>query len=331
MTTQDAKVEQVHTPIINDVPAADNYTVIDSIESLKEIKPGIIYGIPGNKFDNLFEKGFLVIKSNRKELKQIEAKKQSCQKVGMTTNALVVPASIAKKAGYILVNPITRQEATDEEIPSKLTIMEGNTRAHACYSASKEKKPFDYIFTLSCYSSPEQFRNAYRQTNLCNERTKVKDYTNDVLTTETENPILKSYRDKCHKGLAPKAAAFATLGKEITKNDITSIFNGKMPSSLGESSILQFSERIYDVVFKTFSPTKITPIVKGTVFWKWTASKLNNAKNDQEREDVTTQIEKVFKEMNASVSNQIRDAKGSGGKTKEQHIHALLENEYQKY
>lgn len=309
----------------------DGFVRITCADEAQEIKQGVIYKIPGEKFEELFAVMFLLIASNRKEKKQIEAKKVSCQSVGMTTPAICVDAGIAGAAGYELVNPITGEKAKNEDLKEKLAIMEGNTRAHACLAAAREGKPFDYTFLKMGYSTPDLFKTAYRQTNLCNERTKVKDYTNDVLATETSNPILKSYRDKCESGVSPKAAAYATLGKEITKRDITSIFNGKTPDSLNDTGILKYSDRIYKAVCDTFSPNKVTPLIKGTVFWRWTAAKLIGAKTEKDREDVTVKIENVFRQMTACVCNLIRDAKGNGSKTREQIIHELLNTEYSKY
>lgn len=309
----------------------DGFVRITCADEAKEIKQGVLYKIPGEKFEELFAVIFLLIASNRKEKKQIDAKKLSCQSVGMTTPALAVGAQIVSDAGYELVNPITGEKAQDKDLKDKLAIMEGNTRSHACLAAAREGNPFDYTFLRMSYSTPDLFKTAYRQTNLCNERTKVKDYTNDVLATETSNPILKSYRDKCDQGISPKGAAYATLLKEITKRDITSIFNGKTPDALNDKDILKYSDRIYKAVVETFSPNKLTPLVKGTIFWRWTASKLAVAKNEEDREDVTTKIENVFKQMTASICNLIRDAKGNGSNTREQIIHKLLDTEYSKY
>lgn len=310
----------------------DGFVCIESADASKEIKQGVLYKISGKHFEKVFGESFVLIASNRKERKQIDAKKDSCQDVGMTTPALVVNAETARAAGYELVHPITGEKVKDECLNDKYTIMEGNTRAHACFAAAQEQKPFDYIFLLIVYPSPEMFKAAYRQTNLCNERTKVKDYTNDVLATESSNPVLMSYRDKCNKGLTPKGAAYATLCKEITKRDITCLFNGKNPESLKDKDIINYTDRIFKVVCDTFAPNnKITPLIKGTVFWRWTASKLNGATDKKSREAVTVKIEKVFNLMTACVCNSIRDAKGNGSQTREQIIHDLLNTEYSKY
>ena len=57
----------------------------------------------------------LVIKSNRKEPKQIKSKQKSCRKHGMLVSALFTDATAAFDAGYVLVNPITGEEVNNAE------------------------------------------------------------------------------------------------------------------------------------------------------------------------------------------------------------------------
>ncbi|MBR6417300.1 MAG: hypothetical protein IKS36_00680, partial [Bacteroidales bacterium] len=68
----------------------------------------------------------LVIKSNRKDRRQIKAKQRSCRKHGMLVSALFTDATAAYDAGYVLVNPITGEEVKNrEETYGMLVIMEG--------------------------------------------------------------------------------------------------------------------------------------------------------------------------------------------------------------
>lgn len=70
-----------------------------------------------------------VIKSNRRDPRQIKAKQRSCLKHGMLVSALFVDATAAFDAGYVLVNPITGEVVKNrEETFGKLVIMEGNIR-----------------------------------------------------------------------------------------------------------------------------------------------------------------------------------------------------------
>lgn len=294
----------------------------------------------------------LVIKSNRKDSRQIKAKQRSCLKHGMLVSALFADATAAFDAGYVLVNPITGEVVKNrEETFGKLVIMEGNIRFWAWLAEverikkekrkskgkgeSKTEKPFEYTFTYRHITDPQVFKDQYRHINIDNVPTKTKDFARDFLDTEKANKIIAAYAGKIDRGLTPKAAGFATKGKEVKKADVQSLLAGKLPGIFndGDTEDIELYQMIFDGVCEGFGIEKDAPIknkvLKGTFIWHWTAKKIHEAEDDC-RFDVANKVINMFTGMSAQDSERINNAEKTETQTREQVIHAILDGMYNK-
>ncbi len=292
----------------------------------------------------------LVIKSNRKDPKQIKAKQKSCRKHGMLVSALLCDATAAYDAGYVLINPITGEEVKNrEETFGMLVIMEGNTRFWAWLEEvkrikeekrkskgkgdAKKEKPFEYTFTYRHITDPQVFKDQYRHINMDNVPTKVPDFARDVLDTERENAIVVSYASKIDRGLVPKAAGFATKGKEVKKADIQALMAGKMPCIFndGHSDELEIYQMIFEGVCEGFGIAKEAPIknktLKSTFIWRWIANKMN-ATDAGNQFDLAVKVISIFTSMSAQDSERINNAEKTETQTREQVIHGILDEMY---
>jgi hypothetical protein len=292
----------------------------------------------------------LVIKSNRKDRRQIKAKQRSCFKHGMLVSALFADATAAFDAGYVLVNPITGEVVKNrEETFGKLVIMEGNIRFWAWLAEverikeekrkskgkgeSKTEKPFEYTFTYRHITDPQVFKDQYRHINIDNVPTKTKDFARDFLDTEKANKIIAAYAGKIDRGLTPKAAGFATKGKEVKKADVQSLLAGKVPSVFndGDTEDIELYQMIFDGVCEGFGIEKDAPIknkvLKGTFIWHWTAKKIHEADEDS-RIDVADRVINMFTSMSAQESERINNAEKTEAQTREQVIHGILNEMY---
>ena len=292
----------------------------------------------------------LVIKSNRKDSRQIKAKQRSCLKHGMLVSALFADATAAFDAGYVLVNPITGEVVKNrEETFGKLVIMEGNTRFWAWLAEverikeekrkskgkgeSKTEKPFEYTFTYRHITDPQVFKDQYRHINIDNVPTKTKDFARDFLDTEKANKIIAAYAGKIDRGLTPKAAGFATKGKEVKKADVQSLLVGKVPSVFndGDTEDIELYQMVFDGVCEGFGIEKDAPIknkvLKGTFIWHWTAKRIHEADEDC-RFDVADKVIKMFTGMSAQDSERINNAEKTETQTREQVIHGILDEMY---
>lgn len=297
----------------------------------------------------------LVIKSNRKDSRQIKAKQRSCLKHGMLVSALFADATAAFDAGYVLVNPITGEVVKNrEETFGKLVIMEGNIRFWAWLAEverikeekrkskgkgeSKTEKPFEYTFTYRHITDPQVFKDQYRHINIDNVPTKTKDFARDFLDTEKANKIIAAYAGKIDRGLTPKAAGFATKGKEVKKKDIEALMAGKVPGVFddGHSDDLETYQRVFEGVCEGFGIAKDAPIknkvLKGTFIWRWVANKMNatDEADDDCRYDVADKVINLFTCMSAQDSERINNAEKSETQTREQVIHGILDEMYNK-
>ena len=294
----------------------------------------------------------LVIKSNRKDSRQIKAKQRSCLKHGMLVSALFADATAAFDAGYVLVNPITGEVVKNrEETFGKLVIMEGNTRFWAWLAEverikeekrkskgkgeSKTEKPFEYTFTYRHITDPQVFKDQYRHINIDNVPTKTKDFARDFLDTEKANKIIAAYAGKIDRGLTPKAAGFATKGKEVKKADVQSLLAGKLPGIFndGDTEDIELYQMVFDGVCEGFGIEKDAPIknkvLKGTFIWHWTAKKIHEADDDC-RFDVANKVINMFTGMSAQDSERINNAEKTETQTREQVIHTILDEMYNK-
>ena len=292
----------------------------------------------------------LVIKSNRRDSRQIKAKQRSCRKHGMLVSALFADATAAFDAGYVLFNPITGEEVKNrEETFGMLVIMEGNTRFWAWLAEverikeekrkskgkgeSKTEKPFEYTFTYRHITDPQVFKDQYRHINMDNVPTKTKDFARDFLDTEKANKIIAAYANKIDRGLTPKAAGFATKGKEVKKADVHALLEGKVPSIFndGDTEDIELYQMIFDGVCEGFGIEKDAPIknkvLKGTFIWNWTAKKIHEADEDS-RIDVADRVINMFTSMSAQESERINNAEKTEAQTREQVIHGILDEMY---
>ncbi len=291
-----------------------------------------------------------VIKSNRRDPRQIKAKQRSCRKHGMLVSALFADATAAFDAGYVLFNPITGEEVKNrEETFGMLVIMEGNTRFWAWLAEverikeekrkskgkgdAQKEKPFEYTFAYRHITDPKVFKDQYRHINIDNVPTKTKDFARDFLDTEKANKIIAAYAGKIDRGLTPKAAGFATKGKEVKKADVQALLAGKLPGIFndGDTEDIELYQMIFDGVCEGFGIEKDAPIknkvLKGTFIWHWTAKKIHEADEDK-RIDVADKVINMFTGMSAQDSERINNAEKTESQTREQVIHGILDEMY---
>jgi hypothetical protein len=87
---------------------------------------------------------------------------------------------------------------------------------------------------------------------------------------------------------------------------------------------------VYEATLRAFASEKrIKPVLKGTAVWKFNASMMNKAK-EEDREVVKQNLIDMYDNLTSRTYPRIIEAKGQGNKTKEQVIHAILKDAYDK-
>ena len=333
----------------------DDMEVVVMMDATTDVTPGVdqvqqplmeervVYTLDEDTLQNLF-----VIKSNRREEKQIKAKQKSCREYGMIIPGQFTHATVAYDAGYELIHPLTGETVKRrEETYGKLVVMEGTTRLWALLAEMeriedlkrKEKdydeKPFEYTFTYCHITDPKVFKNLYRHINIDNVPTRTKDFARDILATERKNKFVISYASKIDRGLSPKGAGFATKGKEVKKKDIEALMAGKEPGIFddGHSDDFETYQTVFEGVCEGFGIAKDAPIknkvLKGSFIWRWIANKMN-ATNDGDRLDLAVKVISIFTSMSAQDSERINNAEKTETQTREQVIHTILDEMYNK-
>lgn len=279
----------------------------------------------------------LVIQSNRKNPKQIDNKLENLRKHGMLVPGIMDYAIRAHEAGYTLINPQTDEVVGDlEKIKKSLVIAEGNTRFHAWLQANKEHKEhperpvFEYKFVVNPSPDAATFKNRYRNMNLLNVPTHVNEFAEDALATEKDNKVLECYKAFIVEGLTPKAAGFACCGYEIRKSDLAKLFNGqKLPEYLANSETIPYFKAVFKAAKELFcgedKNAKVSPFLKGTKVWRWTASHMNKAKDKKAESE---KLISFFEKFPARKMSSIMQAKKSDTQTVEQVVAEILEKCY---
>ena len=301
----------------------------------------VVYTLDDDTLQNLF-----VIESNRREEKQIKAKQKSCREYGMIIPGQFTDATVAYDAGYELINPLTGETVKRrEETYGKLVVMEGTTRLWALLAEMEriedlkhkgeegDEKPFEYLFTYRHITAPKLFKNLYRHINIDNVPTRTKDFARDFLATERENKFVTSYANKIDRGLSPKGAGFATSFKDVKKADIEALLAGKDPAVFNSSNKndLEISDMIYNGVLEGFAIEKGAPVknkvLKGSFIWRWIANKMNET-DEGDRLDLAVKVISIFTSMSAQESERINNAEKTEVQTREQVIHGILDEMY---
>lgn len=252
-----------------------------------------------------------VLKSNRNNPIKNKKMMEGCIAVGMQSPGIFADAILALQAGYELIDVEDSHSVAADEVDDYLVIVDGNTRFHALELALKANQPFEYLFQYKKYSDAVELRAAYLKMNVCNTPTSTADFARDLEATSS-NPVLVSYRAKIKDGLTPKAAGYATIGREIVKKDMRELQNGNTPALFNDKPNQDLYERIYGGISDIREQSPAT--FKGTEIWSWIANQINAADDKQE---MAESVIKMFHTMRPLLLLSIQTAKRNGNRSKE--------------
>lgn len=261
-----------------------------------------------------------VLKSNRNNAVKNRKMMEGCQEIEMQQPAILADAKLAFDAGYILIDVVDGHTITEDEAEGYLVIVDGNTRFHAWLLSLGEHKPFTYIFQYKIYESPDAFKKAYQRINIYNTPTSTADFARDFAAT-TDNVVISGYRKKQSDGLCPKAAGYATIGREILKVDIQKLQEGGTPSGFDDDVLISRYATVYDAMLQSIIDNPA--IFKGSEVWKFNAAKLASA---TDKDEMASRLCKLYSPMSYSVGKKLEKAKKAGSKSKETIVAEILED-----
>lgn len=264
-----------------------------------------------------------VLQSNRNNEARNRAMKESCQKVEMQQPGIFTDARVAYEAGYVLLDVESKKKVPAAEVDEYLVVVDGNTRFWAYRLAQVEEKTFTYHFQFKEYESPQAFMEAYRGMNRVNTPTTTADLARDILAS-MNNPVLARQKQYMDDGLVAKAAAYATIGREIGKDDIAKICDGKTPNGFDDEATLALYAELYAALstWRALSPG----ICKGAVIWKFNSQKMNGASDKVAMKNLLCDM---YLHMGSAMIVRIRTAKCTKTETKDVVITKCLEEAYQ--
>lgn len=220
----------------------------------------------------------LIIKENRRTIQRAYKMLMACSSCGMTTPAILVRASIVSAWGLTLLDPITMQPATPEQIENSYSIMEGHGRHYGWLLgfAMNNTEPFDFKFVYNDYSSPEEFGEAYISTNRDMTRTTNKDQLG-IAEGRSNNPMVKLCSQRIHEDCnIAKAAYFWTYGKELSPSELAKIIKGEADAPQFDQKLADARTKVYEAFKARFSNPGAEKVYRGVAVAQWTAEKIKD-------------------------------------------------------
>lgn len=267
-----------------------------------------------------------VLQSNRNNSSKNKKMREGCTQVGMQSPGIFTDARLAMEAGYVLLDVVDGHTVTKAEVDDYLVIVDGNTRFHAWWSLRKdfERNGFEYKFTYIIYPNADSFKKAYNGMNVYNTPTSTADFARDLLAT-SPNPILISYRSKFDDGLYPKAAGYATIGREIGKKDLTELQKGNIPAIFNDHQNTEMYLKVYNAIKPLIGGSVKT--FRGTEIWSWIANKINGA---DDKMSMANKLVTLFESYPAKQYENLKNAKAHGNQDKASVVKGLLDDEFNK-
>lgn len=275
------------------------------------LQPGILYH--RNQMIGLPE---CYIKENRSTANRADNWQKICREYGMGQPAKYVKASVAKAAGFTLVQ--TDSDGKDYPIPDEqvdryYTKEDGNGRCAAHNKdldmAMKDPsyKPFDFIFLYDDMTDPDLFYKQFISINFDTKKT-----TNAELTSYAaavyKNPYTEYYNALIKEGFVAKAAAYFTFGKEPNREDMKKINSGK--SVTINEKLIKGMRNALEVYKSAFSGNASAKLLHGVPLAKWTYTKIKEANDEQAIEALINKLSDRFENIKPKQMAELQDARG---------------------
>lgn len=247
------------------------------------------------------------IRDNRRSWQRGMKMLSACTKNGMTTPAVITDAKTALAWGLVLIDPATWEEVKDENIEGTYCVMEGHGRFYAflialALAAKNGTVPFDYHFVYRHFDTPEDFGKAYVSTNADMTRTTTKDRL-AIAGARSKDPIVISYLGKIRNDHAiPKASYFWTVGRELSKDEVTKLIYGKNDAPKFNEELSGALALCYEGFKEVFSYDGAEKVFRGVPAAQWCADRINAAQNKMlEANAIIEKVSKMPKEIYGAI------------------------------
>ena len=249
---------------------------------------------------------------NRKRTtKQVQKLREDLRNGGMISPAILVSASVAKRAGYHI---ITRNgnnseiDVPDADLDKFTLLLDGNGRYNAYLLDCKESEdgPFDFKFVYKKYDDPTKLREDYIRANRVCKRTTSREAFRLMVNNDDH---MAKCDELVEKGYIEKAAQIITLGREVKRADYDAVERGEKIQNINEDLIKGMASA-YEVYEDVFCGKASEKVLHGTALAFWTKEYLQTGDSVKE---VIKRIKKAFGEMKPRQLAEIQEAKGVKG------------------
>ena len=250
----------------------------------------------------------LILKENRRTTKRACKMLEGCKNDGMTTPAIVVDAVLLNESGLTMIDPMTLQPATVEQILSSYVLLEGHGRLHGWLMgyALDGQIPFDFSFIYRKYNTTDEVMSAYTSTNLFMTRTTNADRLN-IAAVRCTDPCVKICTQRIKdEGCIAKAAQFWTYGEEMKPADVKLYIEQSPNAPKIDPILVEARSQVYEAFKIRFSHEGAVKIYRGVSAAQWTADKL---KDPSTAKDMAAKISGRILNMNESDYTAIITAK----------------------
>jgi hypothetical protein len=258
-----------------------------------------------------------IIRENRRTHRRAMKMNKACMKVGMTTPAILVPASVVNEWGLTLIDPTSGRELTEEELKDYYCVMEGHARLDAwVISLISSDEPFDFHFVFKHYSTSEEFGKAYTSCNVDMTRTTSKDRL-AIAGARSKDPIVISYLKKTKEDQTiPKASQYWTFGRELAKDEVSKLIYGDANAPKFEKALTDALSLCYESFKARFSADGAEKVYRGVPAAQWCADMLLNQAEDEDKAAMAQIISEKVIAMDDKLYTPLITAKTS----KKEHI-----------
>lgn len=245
----------------------------------------------------------------------IKAKKKSIKENGLLVPAIIVDAKDVKDLD--VVDFETGEKVTDDNY---VVLLDANHRYAAYLELKKEGKydgEFYFIYSLNPTISVQK---QLSEINVASNPWKGKDYINGVLMNGNHSKLIEEMSKLAKDGYSLSAASKWLVFKEIKKEELASIMNGKNGSTIVNDTDIDNRLRLLNAT-KAKLGDKLT---KGKAVIDWIIGKYNGFSD----KDKSSFIDKMISKINSLTDDdckEIQSFKGERGiKSKQDKINEFL-------
>lgn len=280
------------------------------------------------------------LKSNRViKNASVKAKKKSMKQYGQLVPAIYVEATLAVQQGLEIVDFLTGEEISEDDIQLYVVIIDGQHRLKAHFELLAEKpigddQPYkEDFYLLESLNPTASVTKQLSEVNSVTTPWKGSDYCRcaKMLIQDQELPVLDFVTELTDGGMSLAAASiWATGGDKVSQTCLISAIggaeSGRIPEVLTKKDFLEHGKSMHAAAKEVFR----SPFMAVRNLPTWLAAAYQN--RDDSKEGFVNKMKAFFGTLKGPVAEDIETITGTrGGDTKEALINRKLNSLYAEF